>query len=386
MTYDLIVIGGGLAGSTLATNMARNGYSVLLLERESRFRDRIRGEAMHPWGTTQTKALGIYEHLLESCGHVADHWKQYLDGKLVADRDLPATNPHGVGEMHFYHPAMQEALLQLARDAGVEVHRGARLSALDASEAAVIWRQSGASFEARSRLVVGADGSRSKTRKLAGFEVEEDGDRLMLAGVLMENGHVPDDSVHLFQGPEGVLLFFPQSPSRTRSYFNYPSVLGAMGLHGDSGKAEYLSLCKRYGVPDAWLEQAELAGPLAEFHGADVWVEHPAKRRVVLVGDAAAKPDPSWGTGLSLSLLDVRTLRDELLADDDWPQAGQRYAARHKQYYGRLRDVEHWFADLIFSAGPEADARRARVLPRLERPGAPDIVGLGPESPVELPA
>jgi NADPH-dependent 2,4-dienoyl-CoA reductase/sulfur reductase-like enzyme len=44
--YDLIIAGGGLAGSALAIVMARSGHRVLVVERETRFRDRIRGEML----------------------------------------------------------------------------------------------------------------------------------------------------------------------------------------------------------------------------------------------------------------------------------------------------------------------------------------------------
>jgi flavin-dependent dehydrogenase len=50
MDYDLITVGGGLAGAALAKALAERGARVLVLERETRFRDRVRGEAMHPWG------------------------------------------------------------------------------------------------------------------------------------------------------------------------------------------------------------------------------------------------------------------------------------------------------------------------------------------------
>jgi flavin-dependent dehydrogenase len=36
MTYDLVIMGGGLAGSSLATCMAQNGARVLVLERTNR--------------------------------------------------------------------------------------------------------------------------------------------------------------------------------------------------------------------------------------------------------------------------------------------------------------------------------------------------------------
>jgi len=42
--FDLITVGGGLAASTLARSMAERGASVLVLEHETQFKDRVRGE------------------------------------------------------------------------------------------------------------------------------------------------------------------------------------------------------------------------------------------------------------------------------------------------------------------------------------------------------
>ena len=68
-TYDVITIGGGLAGAALAKRLAENGVHVLILEREVAFRDRVRGEQMHSWGVAEARTLGLYELLLETCGH-----------------------------------------------------------------------------------------------------------------------------------------------------------------------------------------------------------------------------------------------------------------------------------------------------------------------------
>jgi 2-polyprenyl-6-methoxyphenol hydroxylase-like FAD-dependent oxidoreductase len=49
-SFDVIVVGGGIAGSALASVLARAGLGVLVVEREERFRDRIRGEGTWSWG------------------------------------------------------------------------------------------------------------------------------------------------------------------------------------------------------------------------------------------------------------------------------------------------------------------------------------------------
>ena len=67
MDYDLVIVGGGLAGSSVGAAMVANGMRVLIIEREVEFRDRIRGEGMLPWGVAEARELGIYQPLLDSC-------------------------------------------------------------------------------------------------------------------------------------------------------------------------------------------------------------------------------------------------------------------------------------------------------------------------------
>ena len=68
MRWDLIVAGGGIGGSALASVMARKGKSVLLLEQSTVFEDRVRGEWIAPWGVTETKRVGLYDRLIAAGG------------------------------------------------------------------------------------------------------------------------------------------------------------------------------------------------------------------------------------------------------------------------------------------------------------------------------
>ena len=56
MTHDVVTVGGGLAGSALAITLARQGVRVLVLEKETQFRDRVRGEGLLPWGVNEARA------------------------------------------------------------------------------------------------------------------------------------------------------------------------------------------------------------------------------------------------------------------------------------------------------------------------------------------
>jgi 2-polyprenyl-6-methoxyphenol hydroxylase-like FAD-dependent oxidoreductase len=86
--YDLITIGGGMAGSALAKVMAESGARVLVLERERQFRDRVRGEALLPWGVAEARVLGLEAPLLARGGIVVPGWTMY-GGPRPQRRDLP---------------------------------------------------------------------------------------------------------------------------------------------------------------------------------------------------------------------------------------------------------------------------------------------------------
>ena len=89
-SYDIITAGGGLGGAALARAMAQRGARVLVLERETKFKDRVRGEAMMPWGVAEARALGIADVLL-NCGHELPWWDMYFGNVRTSHRDLTKT-------------------------------------------------------------------------------------------------------------------------------------------------------------------------------------------------------------------------------------------------------------------------------------------------------
>jgi flavin-dependent dehydrogenase len=116
--YDVVTVGGGLGGAVLAKVLAARGMRVLVVERESQFKDRIRGEWIAPWGVAEAQRLEIYNPLLERCAREAPYFDTIGMGP---PRDFRTTTPQRLPALTLYHPAMQEAVLDLARGAGAEV-------------------------------------------------------------------------------------------------------------------------------------------------------------------------------------------------------------------------------------------------------------------------
>lgn len=122
MVYDAITAGGGLGGSALADRLARAGRKALVLEWETRFKDRVRGENMLCWSVAAAKRLGIYGTFIAAGGKPAKDWESCVMGNQAPTRDLTVTTPGGDPMLNVFHPDVQEAVL-----AGDEEARGRTL-------------------------------------------------------------------------------------------------------------------------------------------------------------------------------------------------------------------------------------------------------------------
>lgn len=58
LSPEIVIVGGGVGGGALATVLARNGVEVVVLERETSYPDRVRGEFVAPWGVPNSNGLG----------------------------------------------------------------------------------------------------------------------------------------------------------------------------------------------------------------------------------------------------------------------------------------------------------------------------------------
>lgn len=367
--FDLVIVGGGIGGGALATNLARAGRSVLVLEKSTVYRDHVRGEWIAPWGVVELKALGLYEAVIAAGGHhLARHTPSELglspEVAAAMTLDLSVLVPDVPGPLCFGHPALCQLLIEQAAAAGATVRRGVSDVRITAGAApAVEYGLDGQRHRASCRLIVGADGRGSQVRKAIGVELHRDPTHHLFAGMLVEGADGwPADTQTVGSEGDVHFLIFPQGNGRIRLYLGYPSDQPKR-LTGVDGPRAFLDAFRLESLPGCeHIANARPAGPCHSYPNEDTWTDAVAVPGVVLIGDAAGSNDPIIGQGLSITLRDVRLVRDALLGADEWsPAIFAPYAAERRERMRRLRFAASIVSALQNEFGPAAEERRRRV-------------------------
>ncbi|MET8995011.1 geranylgeranyl reductase family protein [Amycolatopsis sp. NPDC004169] len=117
---EVIVVGAGPAGSTVATYLARAGVDVLLLEKTEFPREKVCGDGLTPRGVKQLIDLGI--DTSEDAGWVHSRGLRILTGDLTLELDWPDLTsypPYGVSRTRH---DFDDLLAKLAVKAGARLY------------------------------------------------------------------------------------------------------------------------------------------------------------------------------------------------------------------------------------------------------------------------
>ncbi|MBX7430511.1 FAD-dependent monooxygenase [Mycobacterium sp. Y57] len=349
---DVGVIGGGLAGAAAALAFAKQGCSVRLFERRDLTRDPNRGDILHAPTVHVVEQLGLLG-LLEARGAAKWHGLEIIDsaGTLSVASEVRES-------WLLNHAEMEGVFLEAAAAAGVVVQQD-RVRMLERDEGSVRggWLLATDNGTTSARLLVGADGADSMTRKTLGIPLEDVHEYENWIVVL----HSPTPSwLRTDHGwtllhPEGTVWILPTTPvgrHRVVLTVRREEARDWMALGAD----ELGERLERRWPPLSELKLNKRGGS----HVYRVKRQHAARYsgpRAAITGDAVHTIHPVGGQGLNIAIQDSAKLAELLgpvLIDDGaseraFTDALVEYEANRRPINTGTLEVAHLGAQI---AGP----------------------------------
>lgn len=350
---DMLVVGAGPTGLTLALQAHDYGAHVRIVERRREAFRPSRALILHPRTLEVLRPLGVTEALLARA-EIAPEGHLHLGSRVVrarlAELALPDTAfPH----LSFIRQMDVETVLsQALADRGIEVERGTELIEVDdvgASARATL--QSSAGIEhAECDFVAGCDGSESIVRRAAGIKWHGGtyGQEVVLADLELDTDLV-GGVAHVVAGRRGLLFLFALGESATWRLLATRPTGSAPLPFGQPGPPVPTTQLQ------ALLDDADLDARITEC----VWsgqyrLQHRlatrlSRGRLYLAGDAAHAYSPATGQGMNTGIQDAINLgwklafaasatdRAALLSSYDLerrPVACQTLAMTHLAFWG----------------------------------------------------
>ncbi len=331
---DVVVVGGGPAGSAAAISLARDGRDVVLIDKAIFPRDKCCGDGLTTLALRELEGLGF------DPGSITDWFD--VDGATLrspSGRQVSIPLPER-GRYAAIAPRLQldDGLLQTALKAGVDVRDGHPFGSLTELDDRVVVHAG--DLDVVGRYVVAADGMWSPVRKavgaaLPGYLGEWHGFRQYVRNVTGSAA----SQLHVWFEPDllpGYAWSFPLPGGRVNIGFG---VLRDGTRRGKQMSALWRDLLARPHVsdalgPDAELEDRHLAWPIPA-RIDEIELSH---RRVLFVGDAAAATDVMTGEGIGQALLTGRLAAEAIVA------AGALQPGTARERYERAVRF-HLFAD-----------------------------------------
>jgi geranylgeranyl reductase len=365
-TYDCVIVGGGPAGATSATDLANAGRRVLLLDRAGRIKPC--GGAIPP---RLVRDFAIPDHLI--VGRATSARMIAPSGRTV---DMPV-DPGGGGFVGMVdRDVFDEWLRARAGLAGAERRTGTfdRIDRDADGCAAVVYRDArgGAEQRVRARSVIGADGARSKVARAT----LKGADRVPCVFAYHE----------IIRSPAADAVPHPASdaydPGRCDVFYQgemSPDFYAWIFPHGDTASIGVGSANKGFALRDAVARVRDRAGlegcETIRCEGAPIPMK-PLKRwddgrDTIVTGDAAGVVAPASGEGIYYAMAAARCVAEsvEAFLATGKPQALRTARKRFMRAHGRV----FWILGIMQYFWYKTDKRRERFVAMCNDPGVQDL-------------
>ncbi len=209
---DVVVVGAGPVGLVAASQLARRGVHVRVIDRLSAPTDASRAIAVHARSLDMFDRMGITDELIAT-GIKATAMQVYAGDKRLFRVPFDSVDSAFPFTLTTVQTETERVLGEHLQSLGVAVDRGVELVALSQDSAAVhlSLRHAGGSIEqVTTSWVIGADGARSTVRSLVGTKLAGSFGRWRIVlGDVDAQHHLDMDSMHTFLSADGPVVVLP---------------------------------------------------------------------------------------------------------------------------------------------------------------------------------
>ena len=316
MDFEVVVIGAGVAGSSLALSLAKEGVAVCLIDKGTpEIKEDISGG--------RTAALNLAsQNILEKLGV-----KRGIQNYLTPFKNIYVWDSEGTSSLEFSsdeigqpklgdvvtnNAILSSIFLLLPNHKNLRFLSGDRLKTLDPQEESIkVCTEGGENISCK--LVVGADGGLSSVRELSSINIRtwSYDQKALIANLKAEKSH--NNTAYQVFTKNGPIALLPMQKDNEESLsLVWSADIDYAERLLDLDIPSFLNELER--KTESVLGKLSLDGemssyPLHQLHAKDYYAQ-----RVVLIGDAAHSMHPLAGQGLNLGLGDVEELANRILS------------------------------------------------------------------------
>ncbi|PMB00228.1 2-octaprenyl-6-methoxyphenyl hydroxylase [Fischerella thermalis CCMEE 5268] len=306
--YDLVIVGGGIIGLTLASAFKDSGLSVLLIEAKAESAAVAKGQAyaVHMLSALIYQGIGVWDKILPQIEVYRRVRLSDADHPDVVEFTTADINKQDLG-----YVAEHQALLYPLREFVKDCQNVTYLCPAEVVSTCyhqdivtIDIKVAGEMRTVRSKLLVAADGSRSPIRQAAGIKTHgwKYWQSCIVAFVKPEKPH--NHTAYEKFWSSGPFAILPLPGNRCRIVWTAPHE-EAKALCALDDEQFLKELTRRFGNQ---MGKLELLGDRFIFQVQLMQSDRYAKHRLALVGDAAHNCHPVGGQGLNLGIRDAAAL------------------------------------------------------------------------------